>query len=333
MTSDPKRILAIDLGGTKILAALFVDGHLAGEERMPSLAGESVEATIGQMSLAIERVLQAERLALEQLDAISIAAAGPIDSTRGVITQSPNLPGWHNVPLASIIRERYKAGIFLINDAKAAALGEHRFGAGKGTRHMVMLTVGTGIGGGIIIDGKLYFGALGGAGEVGHMVIDVHGPRCRCGNKGCLEMLASGTAMARKARWYIDRHERTTLVEVAGGRTGSITAETIGAAARAGDKLAVRIIEEAAVYLGVGMANLANIFNPEMIVVGGGVANLGEFLLEPARRVVQERAFELATRELRIAPALLGDRAGVFGAFTFAAERARATLTANTLYL
>ena len=234
---------------------------------------------------------------------------------------SPNLPGWRDVPLRDMVRERYGVDAFLVNDASAAALGEHRFGAGRGVSHLVLLTLGTGIGGGIIINGEMYGGACGSAGEIGHMVIDVNGPECACGNRGCLEALASGTAVARDAIRRIRQGEKSSLVEMVGGKIEDITAEKVGAAARNGDSLALDVLAQAANYLGVGMANLVNIFNPEMIVLGGGMAKLGDLLIDPARRVVAEKAFPISAQAVRIVTAQLGDEAGVYGAAVFAFEQ------------
>jgi glucokinase len=217
-----------------------------------------------------------------------------------------------------MVNRKYQVKTFLINDASAAALGEHEFGAGKGVDNLIYLTVSTGIGGGIIIDGRLYLGPSGSAGEIGHMTIDVNGPQCSCGNIGCLEMLASGTAIAREAVKRIRAGGRSSLSEMLGGKIENITAEQVGVAAQGGDSLAMEIIHRAASYLGMGMVNLVNIFNPEMIIVGGGVAQMGDLLLDPARRVVEARAFKLPAQAVRIVPARLGDEAGVMGAAVFA---------------
>ena len=260
-------------------------------------------------------------MAPSQLGGISVAAAGVIDAERGLITVSPNLPGWCDVPLRDIIGERYGVDAFLVNDASAAVLGEHRFGAGRTVSHLVMLTLGTGIGGGIIINGELYGGACGSAGEIGHMMIDVDGPECACGNRGCLEALASGTAVARDAIKRIDQGGKSCLVEMVGGKLEGITAEKVGEAARNGDSLARDVLARTAHYLGVGMVNLVNIFNPEMIILGGGMARLGDLLIGPARRVVAEKAFKISSQAAHIVAAQLGDKAGVYGAAVFAFEQ------------
>jgi glucokinase len=312
-------VLAIDLGGTKIIAAIISHPtQIIVKDYSLTLADEGVEVVTGRVFSAVDRLLKARNIAPSQLHSISIAAAGAIDPERGLVASAPNLSGWHDIPLRDIVSSKYKVNTILINDANAAALAEHRLGAGKGVNNLILITVGTGIGGGIIINGRLYLGTRGSAGEVGHMTIDVNGPRCSCGNIGCWEVLASGTAMAREAIARISRGEKSTLTKMVGGKIEKITAETVEAAAREGDSLALGVISQVATYLGVGMVNLVNIFNPEMIIVGGGVAKMGELLLEPARRVVREMTFKVATEAMRIVPAQLGEDAGVLGGAIFA---------------
>ena len=315
-------VLAIDLGGTKIITAIIANsGQVMAKEYYLTLADEGPQSVIERIFSAIDRLLSLRNIGSSQLASISIAAAGAINSDKGLITSSPNLPGWDAVPLRDIIKEKYRVITFLINDASAAALGEHRLGAGREVSNLIYLTVSTGIGGGIIINGKLYSGQCGGAGEIGHMTIDVNGPRCNCGNTGCFEVLASGTAVAKEAIRRIRQGERSSLIEIVAGKIENITAEKVEVAARGGDSLALDIISRAAIYLGVGMVNLVNIFNPEMIIVGGGMAKMGDLLLNPARQVVKERAFQLSAQAVRIVPAQLGEDAGVLGAAIFAFEQ------------
>lgn len=315
-------VLAIDVGGTKIIAAIISNkGQVMAREYHLTLADEGAESVIKRILSAIDHLLSLRNLDPSQLDSISIAAAGAIDLDKGLVTLSPSLPGWRNIPLRDIVKGKYRVNTFLINDATAAALGEHHFGAGKEVNNLIYLTVSTGIGGGIIINGKLYSGPRGSAGEIGHMTIDVNGPRCSCGNIGCLETLASGTAMAQEAIRRISQGESSSLTEIVNGKVESITAEMVSIAAQGGDSLALEVISKAATYLGVGMVNLVNIFNPEMIIVGGGVAQMEDLLLNPARQVVRERAFQLPAQAVRIVLAQLGDNAGVLGAAIFARQQ------------
>jgi glucokinase len=312
-------VLAIDLGGTKMIAAIISHPpRIIARDYSLTLAHEGLEAVSERIFSAIDRLLSAKHLAPSQLLCISIAAAGAIDTEAGLVTSSPNLPGWHDIPLRDVVSRKYNIETILINDANAEALGEHQLGAGRGVSNLILLTIGTGIGGGIIINGRLYTGTSGSAGEVGHITVDVNGPRCSCGNIGCWETLASGRAMAREAISRISHGERSVLVQMVKGEIDKITTEKINEAARRGDPLALEVISKAANYLGIGMVNLVNIFNPELIIVGGGVANMGELLLEPARQVVRERAFKLAAGAVRILPAQLGEDGGVLGAAIFA---------------
>jgi len=321
--SSEERIIAIDLGGTKIAAALVsLDGEIVCQEQMPTLAEEGVDAVISRLLAAVDRVVGQVDPPPSWLTSLAIAAAGAIDAENGIVTVSPNLPGWDNVPLKTILEEATGAKVFLVNDASAAALGEYRYGAGRGVENLLYITVSTGIGGGIVVNGRLYTGASGTAGEFGHMTIDAGGPRCNCGNTGCFEMLASGKAVAREAQKRISQGSRTRILELAEGEPENITAKLVAAAAQAGDAVALEVIDRAAYYLGVGLANLVNIFNPEMIVVGGGMAKMGDMLLEPARKVVAERAFRLPAERVRIVRSQLGDSTGLMGAVAYAQQLA-----------
>jgi glucokinase len=322
--SSQNPLLAIDLGGSKIITALVsTEGEIMAREYTLTLAEEGTEAVIERMLAAIDSVTSKVNMSLSLFSNIAIAAAGAIDSEKGIVTASPNLPGWLDVPLKEIMEKALGLKTFLINDASAAALGEHYFGVGRGIDNLIYITASTGIGGGIIIDGKLYLGVSGSAGEIGHMTIDVNGPRCNCGNIGCLEVLASGKAVAREAQRLIARGSKTIMLELAEGEPQNISAQTVSAAAQKGDTLALAIIFKAATYLGVGIVNLVNIFNPEMIIVGGGMAQMGKMLLAPARQVVAERAFQLPAQRVRIVPNQLGENAGVLGAAAFVQKLAK----------
>lgn len=316
--TEEKPLLAIDLGGSKIVTALISpEGEIVAREYIPTLAEEGTQEVIHRMLATIDTILSQANTPRSSLSTLAIAAAGAINSEEGIVTDSPNLPGWHDIPLREMVEKETGLETFLINDASAAALGEHCFGIGKGVNNLIYITVSTGIGGGIIIDGKLYTGVSGSAGEIGHVTIDVNGPRCNCGNTGCLEVLASGKAVAREAQKAIAQGAKTIILELAEGEPQNITAQIVSTAAQKGDALASAIIFKAATYLGVGMVNLVNIFNPEMIIVGGGMAKMGDMLLDTARKVVAERAFHLPTQQVRIVPSQLGDNAAVIGAIAF----------------
>jgi glucokinase len=311
-------VIAIDLGGTKIVTALVSEnGEILDRERVLTQASEGPEAVIERMLGTIDHLLERRNMKAMNLKGICVAAASPVDMKKGIVSTPPHLPGWYAVPLRDIVKDRYGIDSYLVNDVKAAVLGEHRFGAGKGIDNLICITLGTGIGGGIITNGKLYFGELGGAGEVGHMTIDVNGPRCLCGNTGCWEMFASGTAMEREAAIHLSSGKVSSLIEVGRSKGGVITSEDIAEAARNGDVLAIRVIAWSARYLGIGLVNLVNLFNPGMIVIGGGLSKIGDILLEPAIQVVKDKAFRVLSGAVRIVPSSLGDDAAVLGAATF----------------
>ncbi len=326
MQKKTKPVVAVDIGGTKIMVALFsAGGKMQAKDIRPTLVSEGVDAVIKRLYAAVNSILKTSELSSTEISAIGIACAGGIDTGRGVVvTSSPNLPGWAGLPLADLMKNKLGIATYVVNDAGAAALGEQRYGAGKGAKNLVLFTLGTGIGGGIIIDGKLYLGDRGSVGELGHMTVEPQGPRCGCGNTGCLEMLASGTAIVRDAIERIRKGDKSALVAMAKGKIDQITAETVGEAARNGDKLAQEVITQAAYYLGVGMINIANIFNPEMIIIGGGMAALGEMIIGQGRKMVAERAFSRNLKSVSIAIGRLGNEAGVYGAAAFAFDMRRA---------
>jgi len=313
--------LGVDLGGTKILTALVGDdGGIVARERVrtPQDGPDSVVAAVAG---TIEAVLAAAGVSRRDVVGVGVGAPGPLNPDTGMVFQPPNLAGWHDVPLGALLTERLGVRATVANDADAAALGEWRFGAGRGIDDLVYVTVSTGIGGGIIIGGKLLLGVSGTAGEIGHMTIDVNGPRCVCGNTGCLEVLAAGPAIARAAQEAVRGGAASTLLSRAGGRVEAITARVVADAAAAGDALAAAVFNRAATYVGVGVANLLNLLNPAMVIIGGGVSKAGDLLLEPVRRTARQRAFLRPARDARIVLSHLGDDVGAIGAATVAFMR------------
>ena len=313
LTMKEKMIVGVDLGGTKIDAVLSDScGNIKKRELKETRAGEGPNAVIKRIVDAIKAVSSDCKIA-----AVGIGAAGIIDVETGLITVSPNLPGWHNIKLKDILERDLDIKTFVDNDATVAALAEHKFGIAVGCDHFVCVTVGTGIGGGIVTNGQIYRGISGSAGEIGHMTIDINGPLCACGNRGCFEALASGTALEREAKAKIAQGIKTTILNYAkGGRR--VSAKNVYLAAQDGDMLAKGLIEQLGFYLGVGLANLINIFNPQLVVIGGGVSRMGEMLLEPARKTVRERAFELSAKAARVEISSLGYDAGPLGAVALA---------------
>lgn len=307
--------IGIDLGGTKIGTGLVKrDGNVWARDYRLTEASQGRAVVIDRMISAARQVMDEAGLGADDIAAVGIGAPGPLDIPRGVLTEPPNLPGWHNVPLKQIIEDEMGIPAHLENDANAAAIGEYLYGAGQGTRHMIYVTVSTGIGGGLILDGQIYHGLTGGAGEIGHMTILPQGPQCGCGNRGCLEAMASGTAIAREGQYLVNRGVATLISELAEDAAGGVSARTVVEAMRRGDEYATEIIVQAMSYLGIGMANLVNLFNPEMIVIGGGLTNLGDRLLDPVRRGIALYAFAMLAQQVQVTPARLGDDVGIVGA-------------------
>jgi len=320
-------ILGVDLGGSKILTAVVNSrGEMLSSDESITPAQKGHEAVIQSILESAHRALEQADVAISELTAIGIGAPGLSNPETGILFTSPNLPGWRDIPLRDIMQERLGRKTFLINDANAAALGEFYFGAARGVRNFIYITLSTGIGGGIVLDGKIYSGAIGAAGEVGHMTIDDEGPICNCGNRGCWETLASGTALAREARHWIKEGARTSILEYAEGDMEKVTAQVIHSAAEQGDSLAKELIARTGYYVGVGLANLINIFNPELIVIGGGLSNIGDMLLEPAFKMAGERAYKEAFQAVRFTSPKLGRNSGVLGAAAFALQEMKKDL-------
>jgi glucokinase len=316
--------LGIDLGGSKILTAVVNPrGEILASDESITPATKGHEAIIQSIVDSSHRALEQASGALSEIYAVGVGAPGISNPEAGILFTSPNLPGLRNVLLRDIVQEKLGKKAFLINDANAAALGEFYFGAAQGAHNFIYITLSTGIGGGIVIDGKIYTGAIGTAGEVGHMTIDDNGPICNCGNKGCWETLASGTALARVAKHRIKEGVSTSILEYAGGDLEKVTAQVIHSAAEQGDRLAKQLIARTGYYVGVGLANLINIFNPELIVIGGGLSNIGDMLLKPAFKTAGERAYKEAFQAVRFASAGLGGNSGVLGAAAFALREMR----------
>ncbi|HEY9898835.1 MAG TPA: ROK family protein [Pantanalinema sp.] len=305
-------IIGMDLGGTKIASALLdTNLDVLKSDTVYTRTGAGPEGVADQMAEAVERLT--EGLGKEAVLGVGVASAGLVEPGTGNILYSPNLQ-WRDVPLRQMLSDRLHQEVYVDNDVNMAALGELHFGAGKGVRHMVCVFVGTGIGAGIVIDGHLYEGANGFAGEVGHTTINWDGPPCPSGNPGCWESYASGTAMARRAREALEKGEPSIMSELVGGDLSKLRVEVISEAGLRGDALALRIIEETGELLGAGLSNLVNTLNPDLIVLGGGVIRGVPQLLELAEASVHRRALSDAVEALRFAKARFGREAGVIGA-------------------
>jgi glucokinase len=310
-------VLGIDIGGTNLVVGSVAEDGSA----MVASASEPTHSEAGASDVVDRLVGLAERaIATTRREApgaeilgVGVGAPGPLDTKRGIVLLTPNL-GWVNMPLRQLIHDRLGLPAALDNDANCAVLGEWWVGAARGARHAIGITIGTGIGGGLIIDGQLYHGASDVAGEIGHTTIDTEGRRCKCGNYGCLEAYASGPNIALRAVEELEAGAESRLRGLVGGDLGKITAQTVYQAAADGDELALEVVNDTAKVLGVGIGNLLNVFNPEVVVVCGGVTLAGDHLFEPLRREVARRAFKPAVTACRIVPGELAGTAGVYGA-------------------
>lgn len=319
-------IIGVDLGGTNVVVgALSADGsRQLALHTTPTRADLGADAVVQRIAELVERVaaetMAATGASRERILGVGIGSPGPLDRQRGVVIFTPNL-GWRDFPLRQRVSDAVRLPATLDNDANCATLGEWWLGAAKGARHVVGLTIGTGIGGGLILDGRLYHGVSDVAGEVGHTTIDSTGRRCGCGNYGCLEAYASGPAIAERAREALAGGEPSAMPAMVGGDLGRLTAALVYDAAKQGDRLALEVVRETARLLGAGVANLLNIFNPDVVVLAGGVTQAGDALFEPMRAEVRRRAFKPAVEACRIVPGALQGNAGVVGAVaTFAQQ-------------
>ncbi len=313
-------ILGIDIGGTKTIVAVANDsGEILSLERITTLREKGPERVLADIESALKSLVARTGTSQSDIRAMGIGCGGPLDRETGVILTAPNLPGWDNLPLAKHFEDIFSAPAFIDNDVNLMALGEARRGAGKGIDYSAYFNIGTGIGGGIIINGKVYRGC-GNAGEFGHQIIIPDGPPCLCGRRGCLEALASGTSIARRAREYLAENQSSFILNYAKD-ISSVSAENVAQAASDGDELALRIWSETGEYIGLGVANVVNILNPRLVIIGGGVSKAGDMLFQPIRETVRKRAMKQLVDDVTIVPGVLGDLAGVIGAIFMAIER------------
>ncbi len=306
--------IGIDVGGTQTKAAVVTDrGQILRELTEPTAKDlPSPEVPVFVASL-IARLLAEAGAARSELEGACIGLPGVVEPRLGLAFSCPNLRSWESFPLGPLVAELAGVPVLVERDASLAVLGEAWQGAARGAGHAICFTLGTGVGAGILVDGRLFHGAWGGAGEIGHMIVARDGPRCGCGNRGCLESLASASAIAREGRHAADRAADSALWTLAGGNREAITSEVVFKAAAEGDATARRVVDTAVEYLGLGVASIVNVFNPEVVVLGGGMAAAGQQILHPVRQVVQLRAREPLAARVRVELAQLGMQAGMLG--------------------
>lgn len=308
---DKKYVVGVDLGGTKIYTALVdLDGNMVKEITVKTEAHRGDKAVLDKLISTIDTVL--EGVDINEVKAIGVGSPGPLDVKKGLIVYTPNLP-FKNFNIVQPIKEKYNIPTYLDNDANAATLGEFMFGAGKGSRNMVYVTVSTGIGGGAIINGSLFRGSTANALEIGHTTVMKGGPRCGCGNTGCAEAVASGTAIMKRGREAAESKVETSLKDY-----DEVTAKEVFTEAGKGDKVSQDILNDALSYLGIAIANIANSFDPDKIVMGGGVSQAGNIVFEKIDYEMERRCLKIIYDNCKIEKAVLGGKAGVLGAAALA---------------
>ena len=308
---EKKYVVGVDLGGTKIYTALVdLEGNIIKEKTVETLAHEGEQAVMGRIIDTINYVIDGTDKGL--IRSIGIGSPGPLDVKNGIIIENSNLP-FKNFAIVKTIKETYDLPTYLDNDANVATLGEFMFGAGKGTENMVFITASTGIGGGAVLNGKLFRGSTGNALEVGHMTVATEGPRCGCGNLGCAEALGSGTAIGKRAKEAVLSNVVTSLKNY-----DNVTSKEVFKEAANGDRVAKNILNTSLTYLGIAVANTITNFDPEKVVIGGGVVNGGDIVIETIRNVVEERCMAAFVENCTIEKAVLGGKAGVLGAAALA---------------
>ena len=314
-----KYILGVDIGGTKIAAGIVTpSGTLKNSIVLPTFARKGIDASLGQVCLSIEGIIKSSKITARDIKGIGVCAPGPLDPIKGVVHNPPNLPGWHEVPLAKIIRNEFKIKTRVDNDANAAGMAETIWGAAKGYKNVFYVTVSTGIGTGIIIDKKIYHGKNGMAGEGGHVTInyDQKDAVCGCGLIGCIEALASGTWTAKRLITKLKKapRTRTKIKDLVGGNLNKITLKTIDRAARAGDPLAAKTIKEQGRLLGIWLGSMINVLDPDIIVIGGGASFIGRPLFKAIKEAIGEHTVNVFARKTPVVPAKLKKNVGIFGA-------------------
>lgn len=307
----------IDVGGTTIKGVLAdTEGKIQCLESEATRSHEGPEAVLSQVADLVGRLREKS---CHIPEAVGIAMPGLIDLREGVTKFNPNFPTqWRDVKVRQYLAPKLDCPVYLLNDVRTATLGELTFGHGRGASTMLFFALGTGIGGGVVVDGKLRLGPLGAAGELGHQTILPDGPLCGCGNRGCLETLASGPALTAAAVRLLRSGLSPKLHEITGGDIARVSPETLAQAAAAGDKYARITIVDAARYLGIGVANMVAALHPDLVVIGGGVANVGELLFQTVRETVLERVGMFPPEDVEILPSSLGENAGVLGAVALA---------------
>lgn len=308
--------IGFDLGGTNMGASIVsLDGKILYSNECPTLASESSENVIGRIKNLITNCFEKAKTENLEILSIGIGCPGIIDTDNGIVKYSPNITNWSNVEISKILNQEFHVPVYVDNDVRVAALGEYFFGAGRGYKNILCITIGTGIGGGIILDGKIMRGSSQSMGEIGHITLKKDGPLCGCGNYGCLEALASSIAIIREAKVVIENNGSEIMKNLL-ANTGELNAKLVTDAYHQGDKEAIRIINEVAEWVGIGLSSVINLINPEVIIIGGGVSLAGDILFNPIKKEIEKRALKIPRELVKIVPAQLGNDAGMIGSST-----------------
>ncbi len=314
----------VDFGGTAIKLGLVADdGEVVADTTIPTLGHSSPDALVELLAQTIRDLLRVTRPAATGLRGVGIGVPGLVDVSRGIVHELVNVSRWKDVPLGRLLRERLRCPCVVDNDVNVIALGEWSFGAGQGTWDSVYLTLGTGVGGGLVLNGMLLRGVSGSAGEIGHTIIQPDGPKCACGARGCLEVFIGTAGILRMAEDAVRRGKSSKLAKIAQEADGQLTPELISRAAALGDVGAKDVWERVGRYLGLTVASTINLLNPERVVIGGGIARAWRWFMPSLRRTVQEQAFKIPAKAVDIVPAALGTRAGIVGGAVLAWEQDR----------
>jgi glucokinase-like ROK family protein len=312
---NPSRgyVIGVDMGATHVTVILAdFAAQVIAEVEEPLDISAGAEECLNRVDKIVRSLIFANGLKLSDISAVGIGVPGPIDIDAGMVIEPPIMPGWDQFPIRDYLKKLWGCEISLGNDAELGAVGEWAYGAGRGERNLAYIKMGTGIGAGLLLEGQIYHGATGSAGEIGHITIEDNGPICTCGNRGCLEAIAGGWAIAREAVTAAKTNRRSQLALIT--PVESITARDVITAARNGDLTSQKIMIDAGAHLGTAIASLVNLFNPSMVVIGGGVAQMGDLLIDPVRKTVAERSLHMVSRSVRITSALLGRRSSAMGA-------------------
>ena len=311
-----RTVIGVDLGGTNLRTAIVAsDGEVLDKHKEATKAVDGWMKVVARLVDNIKRQLEIGAQKGAKVVAVGVGAPGVILVDKGIVVKSPNFPDWNNLPLKTELEKALSIPVFIENDANAAALGEKWRGAGRDIKSMIHLTLGTGVGGGIILDNKIWHGADGMAGEIGHMTLIPDGRQCTCGNTGCLEMYASARGIVQSFREELERQKLS-----AAGDLKEVTSEKVYQAAREGDAVARRVMKDMGRMLGIGIASLINIFNPERVVIGGGVKDAWPLFIGATHEEIMKRAFQVPAERTEIVPSSLGDDAGMVGAAAVALE-------------